>query len=258
MKLTGQLLLLNCLSIFLWTQIVVAQTKKATQPLVENIPTNEALSIISFEVLSSGDTINRMDSKNNKLGKWIITKEAKYGEEGFLESGMYNKNNKEGIWKTYTLSGQLVSIENFKSDRRNGEAQYFENGFLYCTGNYLALSAKNEYDTILVEDPVTNISKPVRIKTDVGSVRHGQWTYYSPERKTIEKVLEYQADEVIYEQAFTSKLDSTYLETKMKNLPHNSNQAPNAVWHVDKNKKSVKYTDIPENTKSVVPNVRKK
>jgi hypothetical protein len=89
-------------------------------------------------------------------------------------------------------------------------------------------------------------------------VRHGQWTYYSPERKTIEKVLEYQADEVIYEQAFTSKLDSTYLETKMKNLPHNSNQAPNNVWHVDKNKKSVKYTDIPENTKSVVPNVRKK
>jgi hypothetical protein len=70
--------------------------------------------------------------------------------------------------------------------------------------------------------------------------------------------LEYQADEVIYEQAYTSKLDSTYLEKKMKNLPHISNKAPNAVWHVDKNKKSVKYTDIPENTKSVVPNVRKK
>lgn len=246
------------MSIILLTQIATAQTKNATKPLVENATKNEEIKIVSYEVLSSGDTINRLDSKNYKVGKWIITKEAKYGEEGLMESGVYEKNNKVGIWKTYSLTGQIVSIENFKSDRRDGEAQYFDNGFLYCTGNFLALSAKNEYDTIMVEDPITNVTKPVRIKTDVGSVRHGFWTYYSPGSKKIEKVLEYQADEVIYEKEYATKLDSTYLEKKLKSFPHNSQKPSGDVWHFDKNKKSVKYTDIPENTKSVVPNVRKK
>jgi hypothetical protein len=44
----------------------------------------------------------------------------------------------------------------------------------------------------------------------------------------------------------------------MKSLPHNSNKPSDEVWNFDKNKKQLKYTDIPENTKSVVPNVRKK
>jgi antitoxin component YwqK of YwqJK toxin-antitoxin module len=246
------------MSIILLTQTVAAQTKKATKPIVENAPKNEALKIVSFEVLSSGDTVNRVDSKNNKVGKWLITKDSKYGEEGFMEFGAYDKNNKMGTWKTYSLSGQIISIENFKSDRRDGEARYFENGYLYCIGNYLALKAKNEYDTILVEDPLTNLIKPVRIKTDLGSVRHGFWTYYTPGSKKIEKVLEYQADEVIYEKEYLGKTDSVYLEKKMKSLPHNSNKPSDEVWNFDKNKKSVKYTDIPDNTKSVVPNVRKK
>ena len=123
---------------------------------------------------------------------------------------------------------------------------------------FFTLKAKNEYDTILVEDPLTNFIKPVRIKTDVGSVRHGFWTYYTPGSKKIEKVLEYQADEVIYEKEYLTKVDSTYLEKKMQSFPHNSNKQPDEVWHFDKNTKQLKYTDIPDNTKSVVPNVRKK
>jgi antitoxin component YwqK of YwqJK toxin-antitoxin module len=120
------------MSIILLTHTVAAQTKKATKPIVENAPKNEALKIVSFEVLSSGDTVNRVDSKNNKVGKWLITKDSKYGEEGLMEFGDYDKNNKIGTWKTYSLSGQIISIENFKSDRRDGEARYFENGYL-CT-----------------------------------------------------------------------------------------------------------------------------
>lgn len=238
------------------TGFLVAQTKKTIKPVSKTVAKPIEEKIVSYEVLNSGDTVNRLDAKNNKVGKWLITKESKYGEEGFMEFGVYDKNNKVGTWKTYSLSGQIISIENFKAGRRDGEARYFDNGYLYCVGNFLALRAKYEYDTIMVEDPVTNVSKPVRIKTDVGSVRHGFWTYYTPGSKKIERVVEYQIDEIVYEKDYISKVDSIYLEKKMKSFPHVSNKQSEDVWHVDNNKKKIRYTDIPENAQFVVPNVR--
>lgn len=259
MKIKKQLITLKkiillFLMLFLGTQYSFSQSKK----LVKLIPKTEEIKIISYEILNSGDTVNRIDSKKQKTGKWLITKEAKYGEDGWMEFGVYDKNNKIGIWKTYTLEGQILSVENFKSGNKDGEAKYFDNGKLFCIGNYLALKSKYEYDTIMVEDPITNISKPIRIKTDVGFVRHGLWTYYKTGSNKIEKVIEFQADEIVYEKEYLTKTDSLFLESKKKKLPNYSKQEPEQVWHFDKSKKPVKYTDFPENTQSVTPNVRKR
>ena len=110
----------------------------------------------------------------------------------------------------------------------------------------------------MVEDPITNVTKPIRIKADVGSVRHGLWTYYKTGTSQIEKVIEYQADEIVYQKEYPTQADSLYLESKKKKLPHISKQDPPQVWHYNKSKKPVKYTDFPENTQYVTPNVRKK
>jgi hypothetical protein len=109
----------------------------------------------------------------------------------------------------------------------------------------------------MVEDAVTNILKPVIVKTNVGSVKHGFWTYYNPYTLTVEKVQEYQVGEIIFEQDYSSPFDSTLLKTKLKQLPHVSNQAPPGVWGKDKTKIPVRYTDLPSDGKGVVPNKKR-
>ncbi len=66
----------------------------------------------------------------------------------------------------------------------------------------------------MVEDPVTNIESPVVIKSDVGSIRHGLWTFYDIETSRISKIVEYQADEVVYEKEFLTEKDTAYLKKK--------------------------------------------
>jgi antitoxin component YwqK of YwqJK toxin-antitoxin module len=231
---------------------VSSQKKKSTKSEIKQEK------IISFEVLDNGDTINKLDVKNRKQGRWIISHEAHYGEEGFHEVGSFVDNIKQGKWNTYTLDGQIISEENFKAGNKDGEAKYYENGYLYCVGNYLALRAKSKYDTILVEDAITEVMKPVVVETSMGSLKHGFWTFYNAPKTTVSKVIEYQADEIIYEKEYLTKTDSTYVNKRMKTWPHVSHKPPPNVWFWDKNKKPAKFTDIPDDTQFVTPNVRRK
>ena len=221
------------------------------------IPKSEEPSrIVSYEILENGDTINRLDQRNQKTGKWLIVNKGGYGEDDFMELGYYQENTKSGIWKTYTMDGVIISQENFKQGNKSGEAKYYDEGHLYCVGNYLALRAKYDYDTIMVEDPLTNKEKPVVIKTDVGSVRHGFWTYYDPPSKYVKRVVEYQADEIIYEKEYAAKVDSAYINTRMKSFVKGNPQ--HQVMMPDKNKRMSKFTDFPDDLEYVKPNIRKK
>ncbi len=244
-----------CLSLMI-TSITFAQKKKIYSPTPL---ANQVVKIISYEVLENGDTINKLDQNKHKHGKWLIFNEGKYGEPSLYEYGSFNNNVKTGKWNVYDNDGRVVSEENFKSGIKDGEARYYEKGKIYCIGNYLALRSKYEYDTVMVENPTTNILRPVVIKADVGSVRHGLWTYYEPSTSNIEKVIEYQVDEVIYERDYTktNAVDSNYKEFKNNTMPHISHKPPTSVWMLEKGKKPVKYTDIPENAEYVKPNVRK-
>lgn len=240
------LVLLHC------AQPILSQKKKTAAEDVAQTYT------IKYELLENGDTINRIDNKNNKIGNWVFITRGGYGEPDIIWHGKYDNGIKTGVWKQYTTDGKIVAEEFYRKGNLDGEAKYYDEGHLYCIGNYLALRSHNEYDTILVEDPVTNMEKKVVIKTDVGSVRHGFWTYYDVPTRNVKRVVEYQADEIIYEKEYEAKVDSTYIKQQLKKMPHYNSkyQAENTMQ--DKNRKATRFTDFPENTQYVKPNVRQK
>ncbi len=122
----------------------MAQKKKSPPP-------EDVIHIVSYEILENGDTINRLDNKNRKEGKWLIVNKGGYGEEDFIELGTYDHNIKMGTWKSYTMNGVIISQEYYKQGNKSGEAKYYDDGMLYCVGNYLALRSLYDYDTIMVD-----------------------------------------------------------------------------------------------------------
>jgi hypothetical protein len=240
---------------------LIAQKKKPVikpKPITNPNVVNNDYKIVSYELSEYGDTINRMDDKKRKQGKWLQTFEARYGESGYMEYGNYVNDMRVGQWQTYELNGDLLSDEFYKSGHKDGEARYFEMGNLLCVGNYLALKSKQVLDTIMVEDPVTNQEKSIIIKTEVGSVRHGIWQYYKPGTMKLQQVIEYQADEIIYTKDYTNEVDSTYMNERKKTLPHVSKKPTVNAWMQDKNKKGFQYTDLPTDLDKIKPNVKQK
>ena len=240
------------LTLILFCSIHSFAQKRKTPPLT--VPT--VASLATFELLDNGDTINRTDTKGNKYGKWVIVNKGGYGEDDYMENGTFQNSIKTGKWKIYDMKGVLMSEEFFRQGNKDGEAKYYDEGHLYCVGHYLALRSKYEYDTILVQDPVTELEKPVIIKTDVGSVRHGFWTFYDPPSTQVKRVVEYQADEIIYEKEYPAKVDSAYIKERMRRFA--KGEIKSDAMMNQKGRKPPKFTDFPENTEYVKPNVRQK
>lgn len=235
--------------------------KKRTQTTSSPKPVavDKTIRIVSFEVLENGDTINKLDQNKVKHGKWLHYTEGKYSDPSMYEYGNYDSDKRTGKWMVYDKEGRTTAEENYKNGLKNGEARYYEQGSLYCVGNYLALKSIYEYDTVMVENPITNALRPVVIKASVGSVRHGLWTFYDVYTHKVDRVVEYQVDEVIYEKDYSgeNKTDTTTASQKLREMPHVSQKPPPNVWTEGKGKKPAKYTDIPDNVQYVKPNVRK-
>jgi antitoxin component YwqK of YwqJK toxin-antitoxin module len=143
----------------------------------------------SFIIGQKGDTLNIIDSKGLKQGKWVIRVNSLRGEPGYEEEGMYVKDKREGPWRRYTLMGDLVAMENYKWGNKDGKSMYFNGlGELLREENWKALNPEKLYDTLDIED----VDKPdhykkVIVKNEGAGIRHGHWTYYDPVTKFITK-----------------------------------------------------------------------
>jgi antitoxin component YwqK of YwqJK toxin-antitoxin module len=207
---------------------------------------NRWIALKSYEVLDDGDTINKLDELNRRQGKWLISYPELRGEDAYVEFGTYRDDRKINLWRRFTSRGQPIAVETYKKGRLDGEAKYYEDGRLFCIGNYYGLKEGDGWDTILVEDPITNIETPVRVKCEVGSVRHGLWTYYDPLSGKIKKIVEYHADQVIYEKEYLTQKDSTLAKRRWKQLPKEPYLDSETIWYIDKNKVPVNYADLPK------------
>ncbi len=167
------------------------------------------------------EPLNRYDGKGLKDGLWINRMPEHKGEAPYTEFGYYHRGEKNGLWYKMNSEGDLSAIENYKRDFFDGEVKYFTKGQVTVIGKYRGLNPDVVIDTIMVEEPVTGEQQLVAVKSDRGTVRHGTWRFYNERTGRLEKVEEYQVDELIYEEHFPmSKADSLYYEKRNANLPH--------------------------------------
>lgn len=135
----------------------------------------------SFRIGSKGDTLNIVDSKGLKQGRWLIHVEPLRGNPGYEEEGSYVNDRKEGLWRRYNLMDDLVATENYRWGNKNGICRYFTIAGLEREESWRAVNPDKTYDTIDVADPKDpNKYERIVIKNEGNSLRHGTWKYYYP------------------------------------------------------------------------------
>jgi hypothetical protein len=147
----------------------------------------------SFIIGVKGDTLNKVDMKNMKQGKWVERKDEIRGEPGDEEEGEYKNNRREGTWRIYSLQGDLTALEYYKWGNKDGVCQYFNaSGSLVREESWRALNPDKLYDTLEIEDiDHLNEYKTVIVKNEGVAIRHGQWKFYDPSTGMINKIQTY-------------------------------------------------------------------
>ena len=137
-----------------------------------------------------GDTLNRIDKNDLKQGPWVIHVDELRGERGYEEEGFFTNDQKEGVWRRFSLEGDLIAIETYRYGMKDGKSMYFTNaGEPLREESWRAIDPKNPYDTVAIYD-VNDPTKVVRyqvVKVEPISYKHGTWDYYDPMRGTVEK-----------------------------------------------------------------------
>lgn len=136
----------------------------------------------SFRLTAKGDTINAIDKNGLKQGKWINHVEELRGEPGYEEEGVYKKDKKEGVWRVYSLSGDIIAVEFYKLGGKDGIQQYYTFlGDLIREESWKGYDPEAPYDTIAVYGDGNNeIIEYKIVKAEQYSVKHGEWKYYDP------------------------------------------------------------------------------
>lgn len=133
-----------------------------------------------YKLNTRGDTINIIDKKGLKQGKWVIHMEELRGEPGYEEEGMFKDNEKDGYWRRYTLDGDLLAVEHYKLGGKDGLQQYYSFvGELVREETWKGYNPDAPYDTVAVYGTGSNEILEYRIvKAAPYSVKNGPWRYY--------------------------------------------------------------------------------
>ena len=200
----------------------------------------------SFIMGVKGDTLNRVDQNGLKQGRWVSHVDALRGEPGYEEEGVYKDDKKEGVWRRYSLEGDLIAIENYKWGYKNGQCEYFNLFGRVREESWKAIDPKNPYDTIDVPDLNSDAVYKRVIKVDAFTVKHGTWNYYDPQTGALVKSEEYVLDQLqdpSKKKTALGKADSTGLKKDSAAL---SKMKPKEVLEYEKKnsgKKKIKVRD---------------
>jgi len=148
----------------------------------------------SYQLNAEGDTLNAIDKNDMKQGKWVIKVEPLRGEPGYEEEGVFKNNNKEGIWRKYSLVGDIIAVEFYKLGGKDGIQQYYTYlGDLIREESWRGYDPDAPYDTIAVYGEGNNEIIDYKIvKAEQYSVKHGEWKYYDPGTGRLVKVERYE------------------------------------------------------------------
>lgn len=137
-----------------------------------------------YQLTEKGDTLNAVDKKDQKQGKWVIRVGELRGEPGYEDEGIFKDGKKEGKWRRYNLNGDLIATENYKFGGKDGIQQYFTMlGDIVREESWRAYNPDAPYDTIPIYSNTENntIKEYKIVKAEQYSVRDGEWKYYEPE-----------------------------------------------------------------------------
>ncbi len=187
----------------------------------------------SYELSAKGDTINIVDKKGVKQGKWIVKVAELRGEPGYEEEGIFKNGIKESTWRRYNLNSDLIARENYKYGGKEGAQQYFTmQGDLLREESWHAYNPDAPYDTIAIYGTGSNeiISYKI-VKAEQYSVKDGEWKYYDPSTGTIIKTEK-------YDRGFLHK---NVIETAVNDTTHKKIAKPKEVLEYEiKNSKKKK------------------
>jgi hypothetical protein len=135
----------------------------------------------SYRISDNKDTLNAIDMKGLKQGKWIIRMGPLRGEPGYEEEGVFVNDKKEGKWLRFNLMGDPIAIEFYKWGNKHGLCRYFTPAGPERDESWRAMDPGELYDTITVNDP-KDPNKYYRevVKNEGHSFRNGIWRYYYP------------------------------------------------------------------------------
>jgi hypothetical protein len=158
-----------------------------------------AAQLKSFKISERGDTINKIDKKNMKQGKWVLRTEELRGEPGFEEEGRYKDDAKEGIWRRYNLQGDPIGFETYLHGGKDGLQQYYSPlGELIREENWRGYNPDAPYDTIAVYGTGSNEIIDYKIvKAQQYSVKHGTWKYYETVTGRLIKTEEWKGNNLV-------------------------------------------------------------
>ncbi|MDB5200237.1 MAG: hypothetical protein JWO92_2200 [Chitinophagaceae bacterium] len=136
----------------------------------------------TYELTADRDTINAIDKKDLKQGRWVLHVGELRGEPGYEEEGIFKDGKKEGVWRRYNLNGDLIATENYRYGGKDGVQQYFTMmGDLGRIESWKAYNPDAPYDTIPVYGQGNNEIIDYKIvKAQQYSVKHGTWKFYDP------------------------------------------------------------------------------
>lgn len=134
----------------------------------------------SYKISVKGDTLNAIDQKGLKQGKWVVHVDPLRGEPGYEAEGIFVNDRKEGAWRKYSLRGDLIALENYRKGDKDGLSQYFSQlGDLVREENWRGYNPDQPYDTIPIYGTGSNeITSYKIVKAEPYSVKDGTWTYY--------------------------------------------------------------------------------
>ena len=148
----------------------------------------------TYKLTAEGDTLNAVDYNDKKQGKWVLHIDALRGEPGYEEEGLFKDGNKEGIWRKYSLVGDIIAVEFYKLGGKDGIQQYYTYlGDLIREESWRAYDPDAPYDTVAIYGDGNNeIIDYKIIKAEPYSVKHGEWKYFEAGSGRLVKMEKYE------------------------------------------------------------------
>ena len=152
----------------------------------------------TFSLSDQGDTLNCVDMKGMKQGKWIVKVPELRGNPGHEEEGIFINDKKEGLWRKFSAQGDVEAVQNYKWGLLNGKSQYYNLQGMEREESWWAIDPGRLYDTIDVPDLYQDgLTHSVVVKNEGHSMKHGKWKYYDPMTGFVQRTEEYIRDSSI-------------------------------------------------------------